>query len=246
MPCYTELPCLPLELTMRHVGPFQRLSGLLAVVAGPTAWASLLVGLSVVNFNFEQFSDPRSILALESTAVPLLRWSFFLSMFGSYLLLIPLAICLGSILGSPGDPTVRFYTFCGLIYLVLGAVGAAILAAVWPSLITLAGRTSSQEEGTILIAFTTATQIAEDGLQGVVQNLAGGIWLAGSGSLLWQKRRILSGFTIALGVILLVNTLGNLIEYEALSLIGLTATILLVPVWSVCAGLVVASSPSDR
>lgn len=222
---------------MPSVRPFQRLAGLLAIIAGPTAWSGLLLGLSAVGFDFEQFSDPRIILGLGPAAAPLLRWSFFLSMLGAYLLLVPLAIWLGSTLDDPGDPALRLTTFCGLSYLTLGAVGAAILAAVWPSLMTANASATGQEQAALLIAFTSATSIAEDGFQGVVQNLAGAVWLVGLGSLLRRRRRLLAGFTIALGLCLLANAIGNLIEYEPLSLIGLTATILLVPLWSIWIGL---------
>lgn len=228
---------------MHSVRSFQRLSGLLAVIGGPLAWGSLLLGLSAVSFDFEQLSDPQRILALGSAAAPLLRWSFLLSMFGAYLLLIPLTIWLGATFGSPDSSVWRWYTFCGLSYLVLGALGAAILAAVWAALIGLAASSPPDQQPALLIAFTTATTIAEDGFQGVVQNLAGGIWWIGLGSSLRHQQRRLGLFTMVLGGLLLINAAGNLLNSEPLSLIGLTATVLLAPLWSIWIGLVIARQP---
>ncbi len=209
---------------------FQRVAGLLAVIAGPLAWGSLALGLSAVGFDFERFSDPSSLLTLGAAGAPIIRWSFFLSMLGAYLLLVPLVVWLGATLAAarPGPAlTAWCYAGCGVAFLVLGALGAAILGAVWPALMVAQA-----------LAFTTATQIAEDGLQGLVQNIAGGVWLIGSGALLWRQRRVLGGSAVALGVCLLATALGSLLGSEALNILGLTATVLLLPLWGIAAGLV--------
>jgi len=140
--------------------------------------------------------------------------------------------------------TSRFwYTLCGLSYLGLGAAGAAILAAVWPLLISVYGTTAPEQQASVLLSFTTATAIAEDGLQGILQNVVGSVWLLGVGSLLWRRQRLLGGFTCLLGAMLAVTALGALLASEALSLLGLSATILLAPLWSIWAGVVALRQP---
>ena len=215
---------------------FRRLCGYLAILAGPLALASLIVGLSVVSFNFDTFSDHGAILSLGASAANTIRWSWWLSMCGSYLFLVPLALWLGSTLQDDRSLLLRWYTLSGLGYLALGAAGAAILAAAWPLLMTLASTMPSEQQTSLLLNFTTATAIAEDGLQGVLQNLLGSVWFLGIGSLLWQSRRLLAGFTCFIGTMLVVTLLGAIFASETLSLLGLTATILLVPVWSVWIG----------
>lgn len=227
---------------MHRSRSFQRVAGLLAVIAGPLALGGLALGLSAVNFNFDQFSDPNVILELGAAPAVVLRWSFLLSMVGSYLLLLPLAMWFGNTLAEPTNLPLRWYTFCGLGYLTLGALGAAILAAVWSQLITLYSSASGDQQTAIRTAFITATSIAEDGFQGVVQNIAGGIWWIGIGGMLWHQRRVFAGFTILLGLFSIANVVGTLVASEALSLVGLTATILLAPVWAIWAGLVVMRS----
>jgi hypothetical protein len=135
---------------------------------------------------------------------------------------------------------------CGLLYLLLGAIGAAILAAVWPALITQYAAAPPQHRDIILVAFTTATTIAEDGFQGVIQNVAGSIWFVGIASLLWVQRRLFAGFTAILGLGLLVTTLGTMLDYDVLSLIGLTVTVLLVPLWSIWVGFILIRAPLHR
>jgi hypothetical protein len=228
---------------MNSVPPFQRLSGWLAILAGPAAWSSLVLGLSVVGFDFEQFSDPAMILGLGPTAAPTLRWSFLLSLFGAYLFLVPLALWLGSTLASPTDPRLRLYTLCGLIYLILGAVGAAILSALWPSLILTYAGTAPAQQSFVLLSFTTGMTIAEDGFQGVIQNVAGGVWFVGIGALLLNRHHWLGWATLIVGIFLLISAVGGILAMEALTLIGLTATILLVPLWSIWMGIVLLRAP---
>jgi hypothetical protein len=86
-------------------------------------------------------------------------------------------------------------------------------------------------------SFVTATRIAEDGLQGAVQNLAGGVWWMLVGLRLRSAgHRKLGWLTLVLGVASTVNALGSLLAAEALTLPGLTLTVLLAPVWSVAVG----------
>ena len=80
------------------------------------------------------------------------------------------------------------------------------------------------------------TAIAEEGFQGVIQNLSGAIWFLGVGYLIRSKHKSLGIFSIVLGVFLLLNTIGNIFNIEVLSLLGLTANILLGPLWSIWLG----------
>ena len=123
--------------------------------------------------------------------------------------------------------------------MLLGAAGAAILAAARPYLIEQYAQATAAQQELLLLDFQLVNAIAEVGLQGVLQNLAGAIWFAGMGFLLRQKKSGLGIFAIAIGVFLLLNTVGNMFNLEALSLIGLTANILLGPVWLILTGIAV-------
>ena len=89
-----------------------------------------------------------------------------------------------------------------------------------------------------MVAFRTATRIAEDGLQGAAQNLAGAVWWGLLGTaLLRAGRRGLGALTLVLAGASTLTTAGALLSVEALTLPGLTLTVLLVPVWAVWSGL---------
>lgn len=216
---------------------FQRWSGIFAILAGILALLSLVIGLAGVNYDFEVFSDPSSLIAAGANVATYIQWSFWLNMFGNYLLLIPFALFLYQWLKSVNHAYAQLYTVSGLIYLLLGAAGAAILASSWPFLIeTYAVSTAAMQE-ILVVEFQLVSTIAEGGLQGVIQNLAGAIWFLGIGAMLRTKQAGLGIFTMVIGVFLGLNMLGNMLHIEALSLLGLTANILLGPIWSIVLGI---------
>jgi hypothetical protein len=211
-------------------------AGVASLAAGPLALAGLVLGLQLAGYDAEAFRDPEFVLGLGADAAGTLRASFLLVMLGSYLLVVPLALWLAQRLGDGRDWRWRLTTVAGLAYLGLGAAGSCILAAVWPDLVRqqAAGEADPQ---TLVVAFRTATRIAEDGLQGAMQNLAGALWWAGLGVALRRAGRGgLGWFTLALAAGSTLNTLGALLSVEALTLVGLTLTVLLAPVWAVVLG----------
>jgi len=62
------------------------------------------------------------------------RWGMLLDVLGYYLLLAPLALYLRERFKGQGGSFVTLYTLCGLAYILIGAMGAIILAAVGPDL----------------------------------------------------------------------------------------------------------------
>jgi hypothetical protein len=213
-----------------------RWAALPALLAGPLAVVGLVLGLTLVDFDAEAFRDPETVLRLGSDAAGTLRASYLLVMLGSYLLLVPLALWYASALGTRGDARWRLATVAGLAYLGLGAAGSCILAAVWPDLIEQYA--DGGDPDTLVIAFRTATRIAEDGLQGAAQNLAGAVWWGLLGAaLLRVGRRGLGILTLVLAAASSLTTAGALLSVDALTLPGLTLTVLLVPAWAVWSGL---------
>lgn len=221
---------------MQRNHSFQRWTGILAIIAGILALLSLVVGLAGVQYDFEIFSDPSSLIAAGADVAQNIQWSFWLNMLGNYLLLIPLALFFYQWLSSENPAYIQLFTASGLIYLLLGAAGAAILASAWPFLMKTYAAAAPATQAGLVVDFQLVSAIAEGGLQGVIQNLAGAIWFLGVGMILRAKQSGLSIFTMGLGLFLLLNMLGNMFNIEALSLLGLTANILLGPLWSIAFG----------
>jgi hypothetical protein len=216
---------------------FARFAAVLALLAAPVAWASLVLGLAAARWNGDALGDAAAILALGPSAAPLLRVSYACSMFGSYLLLMPLALWLHSLLRADHPHFSRWYRLCGLGYLALGAAGAAMLGAVWPALIQAYAEAQPAAQSTYRVAFQTATLLAQEGLQGIIQDTAGAVWWIGLGLLLRRSNQKLGWFSLVLGAALALNALGNLLDVAALTGVGLAANLLLAPIWGVWAGL---------
>ena len=179
---------------------FQRWAGILALTAGILALLSLVVGLAGVDYDFDVFSDTSSLIAAGTTAAGFIRWSYWMNMVGNYLFLIPLALLLHQMLHQNGGLFSQLFTASGLLYMVLGAAGSAILAAAWPYLIEqYATAVSATQQETLVNNFELVNQIAEVGLHGVVQNFCGAVWFLGMGSLLRSKRNSLGIFAMIIG-----------------------------------------------
>lgn len=215
--------------------PFQRTAGGLAVTAGILAIVSLVIGLAGVNFDFEVFSDSSALVAAGSEAAGFVRWSFWLNMLGNYLLLVPLALLLYR-WRKTGSGSAQLFTTGGLIYLVLGAAGSAILASALPFLMEQFATAAATQQEILSIQFQVVNAIAEGGLHGVLQNFCGAVWFLGMGYLIQKDLRGIGILAMVVGGFLLLNTAGNMFNIEALSLLGLSANILLAPIWSIWVG----------
>lgn len=215
-----------------------RVAGALAVLAAPVAAAGLVLGLAQTDFDPEAYRDPEQVLALGRAAADGLRASLLLVAFGSYLLLVPLALLLARRHGRAGllDDLGRLG---GPLYLLLGALGSVALAAAWPDLMRQAA--DGVDRDTLVVSYRTATRLAEDGLQGVVQNVAGAVWFA------WLARRVpgrpAAGIAAVVSGSLVLTTLGGVLGVDALTTVGLSLTVLLVPVWALVSGLRLLREP---
>jgi hypothetical protein len=121
--------------------------------------------------------------------------------------------------------------------MLLGAAGSAILAEAWPFLMEQYELATPVQFDFLVTDFRVVNAIAESGLHGVLQNFCGAVWFLGMGNFIQRELRPIGIFTMVVGFFLLLNTLGNLFGVEALSLLGLTANILLAPIWSIWIGL---------
>src|SRR2546429_7168113 len=130
---------------MNDDASFQRLAAVTSILAALLAFGSIGFLVVVLGVNTDPFSNLTSILGIGTIGANLFRWGMILDMFGYYLLLAPLALLLWSRLKPKGMNLITLYTFCGLAYMLIGAIGAATLAAISPPLIEGYGQASGQQ-----------------------------------------------------------------------------------------------------
>src|SRR6187397_1360720 len=109
----------------------QRKIGVVTVLSGLTALACFIAMLIAVNFNSDVLSDPLLILSTGGINLTAVRWSMILDMFGYYLLLLPVIYLLNDWM-KERSAWGNMVTFCGTAYVLIGSIGASILAVVWP------------------------------------------------------------------------------------------------------------------
>lgn len=231
---------------MKKEESFRRLAAISAIISAPLAIGSLVLGLVPVDFNFEAFSDMSLFIQIGACGANLLRWGMILDVFGYYLLLMPIAFVLWFSLKSRGPDRVWFYTFCGLSYMLIGAIGASILAAVWPPMIRAYVDASVQSREILETVFGSITNIVYGGLWGILELIPGGIWWLGIGLMLKNEQRTLGIATILLGIFALLNVFGNIIEVEVIAMPGLFVYLYFAPIWALWLGVSMLRHPGKN
>jgi hypothetical protein len=166
-----------------------------------------------------------------------------LDMFSYYLPLLPVALFLWRWLGSRDPDWVIFYTSCGLGYILIGAIGAAILAAVHPPLINAYAQASVEQRPVLETVFSAVWNMVYGGMWNILEVLLAGIWFLGIGLLLRGERRLFSIFSIILGISALLDSLGMILSVETLALLGVAIYVLLAPIWTLWLGIDLLRKP---
>lgn len=223
---------------------FQRLAGLTAILASVLAVASLWVGLAGLDYELDAFSGAEAILGAGAAAATYIRWSQICNLFGNYLLLFPLALLLWRWLRPANPLFADFYTLAGLFFLAVGGIASGILVGAWPAMLIDYAHAADTEREMIATVFVNITRSIEDGLQGLVQNVPGAIWLLGMGGLLRRERPALGWLTLVFGFFMLINSLGSLLDNSTLSMIGFSGNLLILPLWAMWIGVDLLRRPA--
>ena len=221
---------------------FQRFTAVAAIVSFLFAVASNVLQGLATNASQEVFANPVILLSIGATGASLMRWGLLLDMLGYYLLLLPAALFLQRWCGPRNSTWVRFYTTCGLGYILIGAAGAAVLAAAIPVLIE-AYAASAGQRAALETVFVTIWNVVYGGLWNVLGELLAGIWFLGIGLALRSERRIFAVVSTILGLAALLDSLGMMLSVDAIALPGLFIYIALLPIWALWLGIDLIRKP---
>lgn len=209
--------------------------GSITILSGLVALLCLLVGAAAVEFNFEAFADPSLALNYAHNA-KLAGWFMILDMFGYYLLLLPVIFFLHQQYKyrSPWTP---LFTFSGLAYVLVGSIGAGILAAVWPELMQSYLQADAQGQKIIALQFKSSNLAVIKGLWNILEVLFAATWWIGIGKLLYRDKKAAGILSIATGLSTLVDGVANITGLHNLAELGLNIYLLLGIVWPVAIGI---------
>lgn len=230
---------------MNQPNGFQRMAGVTAVLGGILTIASIIFSLLSINFNVALFGDPLTMLNSGSAGAQQFGWSMVADVYGYYLLLVPTILFLRYWLQKRSRWLADLSTAFGLMYVTMGALGAAFLWQAWPAIINSYGTAAPPEQQTLLTIF----QIVTGGIQSGIWNISGslgGLWWLGIGYLLRTSHRALSSFTLLLGAATVLTTLVNVFGLTAVGEFTILLYLFLAPVWALWLGttlLVKANQP---
>jgi hypothetical protein len=222
---------------MNENASFQRLVAVTSIVSAVLAFGSIGFQAVILGVTADPYSNPNSILAIGANGAALFRWGLLLDMFGYYLLLAPLALLLWSRLKPKDMHLITLYTVSGLAYMLIGALGAATLAAISPPLIEGYGQASVQQRQMYEVVFSGFLHAVYLGLWNLLESSLSGIWWLGIGLFLRREQPALGLFTTILGIFALLDALGRILNVQIIYTVGLAGMLLLIPIWALWFGI---------
>ncbi len=210
----------------------RKVLGWLTLASALLALACMVVGLHAAQYDFDAFAEPSRLLDMTGVDLRSVRAFMLLDMFGFYLLLAPIVLSSHRFLAER-TPWAQALTACGLAYVLIGAMGAAMLAAAWPSILAAHAVAPAQEALLLRSNFNLLTQLVYDGLWNTLEVLLAGVWWSGLGLALWPKNRAFAVLTVLTGVFPLLDGVAGLFAFAPLHdamLTGYTVTSIVWPV----------------
>ena len=144
---------------------------------------SVIVFLAAAGFSPATLSDPARLVTVGERGADLLRLAALLDMFG-YLSAVPLAIYLQQ--RFRGEPAIDLFTVAGILFLVLGSLGAVILAYAGTPLVREYATASTGGKPIDATVFATVYRIVFFGTWQTLDAFPAGLWLFGIGRLAWR------------------------------------------------------------
>jgi hypothetical protein len=237
MPTFTPT-VIPFEPAVEPRGErsFRVFAAVAAIVSVVPALASLLVAMPAVGWDMNTISDLMLFLRSGARGAAAGRASMVLDLFGYYLLIAPLVLYTGRALRARAPGWARLATGALAAYVLVGAAGAAVLAAALPALMTSYATAAAAERATIATVYRAVTDAVYGGLWNLLEELLSGAgWLI-FGWLERARRPRLAVLTLALGAACLLDGAANSVGLKTVADFGLYVYLLLAPAWAVWAG----------
>jgi len=216
-------------------GSERRALGWITVLSGVLALACMALGLHAAQYDFDAFADPLRLLDKTGVDLRSLRAFMVLDMLGFYLLLAPIVLASHRFLRER-TPWASTLTASGLAYVLIGAMGAAILAAAWPSILASHSVAAPEEALLLRSNFALFTQLVYDGLWNTLEVLLVGIWWCGLGLALWPRSRGFAVLTLLTGAFPLLDGMAGMFALAPLHEAMLTGYLVMSIVWPIVLG----------
>lgn len=213
-----------------------RAAGIMAIASAPIAIASMAVILSGANWDSSIFETPTRLLDYGSSAANAARLGMVLDVIGYYALLVPALLVLHRAMVGRRPDLAGIATLAGATYIIVGATGAAILSAVWPTALNDIGSVGA-DTGGITASFDMITNAVGDGMWNLIGSASIAVWLLTIGSLAWRTGRTFAVFTLVVGIAAALETVAHLLGMPAVASAVLQVYLYGLPIWAAWLGI---------
>lgn len=221
----------------------QKVIGIITITSGLLALACMIASAIGVNYNFDAFYNPVLILTTPGANAQAARWSMIFDMLGYYLLLLPVIYLLHDWIKTR-TPWSRVITVSGMAYILVGAIGASILAVVWPHIINTYPLAPASQQEILKSNFELVNAMVYGGMWNLLEMFFAATWWIATGILLYKHNHKLVGSTALLtGIFSLADGLAGMFELSKLHELALNAYLLLAIAWAILTGIFLLRSP---
>lgn len=198
--------------------------------------------LTLIAANGSSNTAPTAAFALTHYSPTPLHWSYVLDMV-SYPLLLPLILFLWTWLRGQDRNAVDLYSISALIYVIVGSIGAAILAIVLPDLIR---SYAAGPHAVLVVTYRTVENSVQSGMWELLEGIVAGVWYVGMGLMLRRTWTILGWVTVLEGALALIDALGQILNVAALTTAGIGIIwVMLFPIWALWIGIALLRTPVE-
>ena len=187
------------------------------------------------------FSDPTPLLLIGSTGANWFHWSMAFDLLG-YLSFAPIAVLGYNWFRENGPNIVLLYSICGVLYSVIGSIGAVSLGVVVPTLVDQYPAATPSQQEVMRVIINVFYSMVVRGLWNPLEILFLGIWLLGIGPFLRRERPALGVLTLIIGGFAMLDALGWIIQVELIFRVGVFGISLLIA-WGAWLGINVLRRP---
>lgn len=212
---------------------------LITILSGIVSIACLLLAAIGANYHFEVFNNPALLLTLPGVDASASKWSMICDMFGYYMLLLPVIYYFHDWMKNKTAWS-NLITFCGLAYVLIGAIGAAILAVVYPKSIESFHQANAAAQPLIQSGFEFANTLVYDGMWNLLEVVFAGMWWLAIGTLLLkQKTKAASVVSVITGLFALLDALAGILSIAPLHELALNGYLYGAVIWAFVIGVVI-------
>jgi hypothetical protein len=148
-----------------------------AILALALEAGSVVFYAAAAGFSTSLSVPPTQLLASGSSGADLIRWGSLVDMCG-YLCIPPVVIFLQDRYG--GAKLIDLYAIAGLALVVIGSIGAVVMATAAPVLINHYPTASAAERQTLEFVFAALYRAVVEGMWQTLETIPAAVWLLGT------------------------------------------------------------------